>query len=276
MKFNKLYIFLALLMTSMSMTACFDDQGADATFSGDYVEFEDGRLPNGVNATLVRASSEQTDLIELQVNRVSTSANDEISVTFEVDPSSTAVSGVHYTLASNSVSVPANEFVATVPVTILTGNIEPSEAPSLKLKMISSTGAEISTNYSEVEINIQVVCPSDISVATDTWMATCVAPGYGTFTATVKVTPLGAGQCVISDVSAGLYAGFGYSTTQEAIYADNCGALSFVARRQAEFGISAPTVDPTVGSFDASTETMVVYWSDPTNEINGTTTLVKQ
>ena len=261
MKFNKLYIFLALLMTSMSMTACFDDQGADATFSGDYVEFEDGRLPNGVNATLVRASSEQTDLIELQVNRVSTSANDEISVTFEVDP---------------SVSVPANEFVATVPVTILTGNIEPSEAPSLKLKMISSTGAEISTNYSEVEINIQVVCPSDISVATDTWMATCVAPGYGTFTATVKVTPLGAGQYVISDVSAGLYAGFGYSTTQEAIYADNCGALSFVARRQAEFGISAPTVDPTVGSFDASTETMVVYWSDPTNEINGTTTLVKQ
>ena len=269
-------MFLAVLMTSMSMTACFDDQGADTIYKGNFVEFQDAKLPNGLNTTLVRASESQTDMIELQVNRVSTVAAEEISVSFEVDPASTAVSGVHYTLDVTSVSIPAGEFVAVVPVNILTGNIDPSESPSLTLNMVSSTGAEISENYKDVTINVQVVCPSDISLAADSWAATCVAPGYGTFTATVKVTPLGSGQYVISDVSASLYAGFGYATTQEAIYSDNCGALSFVARRQAEFNISAPSAEPLIGSYDESTETMVVYWSDPDNGIDGTTTLVKQ
>lgn len=272
---KKLYIYFAVVFAAMATTSCFDDPGTEVFIDVNHVEFNAGNLPNGLTATQTRNSDSQTDLLQIQVNRVSTNASSAITMNIAVDPTSTAVNGVHYSLASNSVTIPAGEFVANFPVTILTGNIEPTETPQLKLKIESATGAELSPNYADLAINIRVVCPSSISLATDTWAATGVS-GFGTFTADVKVTPLGNGRYVISDISAGLYAAFGFSTTQEAIYSDNCNALTFVQRRQAEFGISAPTVDPKVGSYNSATKTMVVYWSDPQNGINGKTTLVKK
>ena len=275
MKKNKIYIFMAMVLATLTTTACFDDQGVDTFFGGNQVEFNAGNLPNGLTSTQTRTSDTQTDILQVQVNRVSTSGTGAITVNIAVDPTSTAVSGVHYSLPSNTVTIPAGEFVANFPVTILTGNIEPSETPQLKLVMESATGADLSSNYADLAINIRVVCPSAISVATDVWAATGVSR-FGTFTADVSVTPLGNGRYVISDVSAGLYAAFGFGTIQEAIYSDNCNALTFVQARQTEFAISAPAVDPKVGSYDDATKTIVVYWSDPNNAINGTTTLVKK
>lgn len=272
---KKLYIYFAVVFAAMAMTSCFDDPGTDVFIEVNQVEFNAGNLPNGLTATQTRASDTQTDVLQVQVNRVSTDASAAITMNIAVDPSSTAVSGVHYSLASNTVTIPAGEFVANYPVTILTGNIQPTETPQLKLVIASATGAELSPNYADLSINIRVVCPSAISVAADVWAATSVSR-FGTFVADVSVTPLGAGRYVISDVSAGLYAAFGFSTTQEAIYSDNCNKLTFVQARQAEFAISAPVVDPKVGSYTASTKTMVVYWSDPNNSINGTTTLIKK
>lgn len=272
---KKLYIYFAVAFAAMAMTSCFDDPGTDVFIEVNQVEFNAGNLPNGLTATQVRTNDTQTDQLQVQVNRVSTDASAAITMTIAVDPASTAVNGVHYSLASNSVTIPAGEFVANFPVTILTGNIAPTETPQLKLVIASATGAELSPNYADLAINIRVVCPSAISVDTDVWVATGVSR-FGTFTADVKVSPLGNGRYVISDISAGLYAAFGFSTTQEAIYSDNCNALTFVQARQTEFAVSAPAVDPKVGSYDAATKTMVVYWSDPNNSINGTTTLVKK
>lgn len=266
---------MAMVLATLTTTACFEDQGVDTFFGGNQVEFNAGNLPNGLTTTQTRTSDTQTDILQVQVNRVSTSGTGAITVNIAVDPTSTAVSGVHYSLATNTVTIPAGEFVANFPVTILTGNISPTETPQLKLIMESATGAELSSNYADLAINIRVVCPSAISVEADVWAATGVSR-FGTFTADVKVSPLGNGRYVISDVSAGLYAAFGFGTIQEAIYSDNCNALTFVQSRQTEFAISAPAVDPKVGSYDAATKTMVVYWSDPNNAINGTTTLVKK
>lgn len=276
MKKNKIYIFMAMVLATLTTTACFDDQGVDTFFGGNQVEFNAGNLPNGLTATQTRTSDTQTDVLQVQINRVSTSGTGAITVTIAVDPTSTAVSGVHYSLASNTVTIPAGEFVANFPVTILTGNISPTETPQLKLIMESATGAELSSNYADLAINIRVVCPSAISVEADVWAATSVSR-FGTFTADVKVSPLGNGRYVVSDVSAGLYAALaGASTTQEVIYSDNCNALSFVQARQTQYSLVAPTVEPTVGSYDAATKTMVVYWRDDRNNINGTTTLVKK
>jgi len=275
MKSNKIYIFLAMVFATLTTTACFDDQGYDTLFGGNLVEFNAANLPNGLAVTQVRSSSTQTNVVEIQVNRVSTSATSAVTINLEVDPTSTAVSGVHYRFDASSVTIPAGEFVAKVPLTILTGNIEPTETPNLILKMASATGAEISSNYGSLTVLIRVVCPSSISTAADKWVATGTS-GYGTFTANVTVTPLANGRYVISDVSAGLYAAFGFDTIQEAVYSDNCDKLTFVSSRTTQFAISAPAVDPKVGSWDATTKTMTVYWSDPNNGINGKTVLVKQ
>lgn len=273
---KKLYIYFAVVFATMAMTSCFDDPGTDVFIELNQVEFNAGNLPNGLNSTQTRSSNTQTDILQVQVNRVSTVATSAVTMTIAVDPTSTAVNGVHYSLASNTVTIPAGEFVANYPVTILTGNISPTETPQLKLLITSATGAELSPSYSDLAINIRVVCPSAISVAADVWVATGVSR-FGTFTADVKVTPLGNGRYVVSDISAGLYAALaGASTTQEAIYSDNCNALSFVQARQTDFNIIAPTVDPRVGSFNAATRTMILYWRDGLNNINGTTTLVKK
>jgi hypothetical protein len=275
MKSNKIYIFLVMLVATLTVTACFDDQGTETFYGGNQVEFNAGNLPNGLAATQVRSSPTQTNVVEIQLNRVSTSATAPVTINLEVDPTSTAVSGVHYRFDVTSVTIPAGEFVVKVPVTILTGNIEPTETPNLVLKMASVTGADISSNYGKLTVLIRVVCPSAISVATDKWKATGTS-GFGTFTADVTVTPLAGGRYVISDISAGLYFSFGFTTTQEVIYSDNCNKLTFVQIRTTEFDITAPVVEPKVGSWNAATKTMTVYWSDVPNGINGKTVLVKQ
>lgn len=272
---KKLYTLFAVALAAVAMTSCFDDPGTDVSFAGNQVEFAEANLPNGVTSTYVRSSLAQTDQYELGLNRVSTNASSAITVNIEVDPSSTAVEGVHYSLSGTTGTISAGEFVGAFPVTILTGNIDPSETPDLVLNITSASGAEVSPNYGSVTLRIRVVCPSDISEETDTWDATSTSR-FGTFNATVTVTPLGAGQYVVSDISAGLYAAFGFSTTQEAIYSDNCNALTFVAVRQTQFGgLGGPTVEPFVGSWDEATQTMTLYWGDTGNAINGTTVLVK-
>lgn len=271
---KKLYTLFAVALATLAMTSCFDDSGNETFFGGNQVEFADGKLPNGLTETYVRASLTQTDQADIMLNRVSTSATSAITVNVEVDPSSTAVEGVHYSLSGTTGTIAAGEFIGSFPVTILTGNIDPSETPDLVLNIASATGAEVSTNYGSITVGIRVVCPSDISMDTDTWSATATTR-FGTDNATVTVTPLGAGQYVVSDISAGLYARFGFTTTQEVIYSDNCNALTYVASRQTEFNLQPPSVEPFVGTWDADTNTMTVYWSDPNNSINGTTVLVK-
>ncbi|WP_157807043.1 hypothetical protein [Algoriphagus formosus] len=273
---RKIYNYLAVVLAAVVMTSCFDDPGRDVFFSGNEVEFNAGNLPNGLTTTQVRRNAEQTDQFDIQVNRVSTDASSAINITIGVDPASTAVQGVHVDFTGTTVTIPAGEFIATFPVTILTGNIDPSESPVLGLVMESATGAEVSDNYGTLDLNINVICESNISTAADTWTATSDSR-FGTFTSTVTVTPVdGAiGEYVVSDISAGLYAAFGFGTVQQAIYGDNCNALTFLRPGQREFNISAPRVEPLVGAFDPATNTMTVYWSDPNNNIDGTTVLVK-
>lgn len=275
---KKIYSYLAVVFAMLAITSCFDDPGRDAFFEGNEVEFQDGNLPNGFTVTQVRKTADQVDVVDIQVNRVSTDASRDITVSIGVDPASTAIQGVHIDFTGASVTIPAGQFVATFPVNVLTGNIDPSESPVLKLVMESATGAEVSDNYGDLDVNINVICESNISTASDTWSATCVAPGYGTFTAQVTVTPVdgAVGEYVVSDISAGLYANFGFSTTQQAIYGDNCNVLTFLRPGQRQFNISPPSDNqPQEGSFDPATNTLVLYWSDPNNGIEGTTTLVK-
>lgn len=276
MKFNRIYTLIAVLVASLTATACFDDPGTETFFDGNYVEFQDGNLPNGLSTTQVRRTDDQVDQVAIQINRVSTDASSAITVDIAVDPNSTAIQGVHVDFTGTSVTIPAGEFVAEFSVSILTGNIDPSESPVLSLVMESATGATISEAYGDLDLNIVVICESNISTESDTWTATSQSR-FGSFTSEVTVVPVedAVGEYVVSDISAGLYAAFGFGTTQEAIYGDNCNVLSFLRPGEREFNISAPRVEPLEGSFDPSTNTMVVYWSDPNNNIDGTTTLVK-
>lgn len=123
--------------------------------------------------------------------------------------------------------------------------------------------------------NVNVVCPSNISTATDLWDATSTSR-FGVRTAEVRVTPVSgqATQWEVSDVSAGLYLGFGFNATQSGIYNDACNVISWLRAGTTQFAL----VDPNgqTGTWDPATGTLVIYWRDNGNNIDGETVLVKK
>lgn len=119
---------------------------------------------------------------------------------------------------------------------------------------------------------VGVVCPSEIVTGTENWRASTVS-NFGDFSSNVTITKVGAIRYRISDVSAGLYAAFGFNSIQEGLYQDNCNTMVWVSAGTTQFSLAAPTG---TGSFNPSTGTLVVPWFDSGNGINGVTTLVKQ
>jgi hypothetical protein len=238
MKSNKIYIFLVMLVATLTTTACFDDQGTETFYGGNQVEFNAGNLPNGITSSFVRLTAAQTDNVDIQVNRVSTSGTTAITVNVEADPTSTAVEGVHYRLASKSITIPAGEFTVKLPVTVLTGNIDPSETPNLVLKITSATGVEISSNYGKLTVAIRVICPSDLkSTYTVFWERLQLGDGDGgadqTFTDfviaaadKVIITQVSAGLYQMDDMSFGMYPGLYSDAKPTGRMRDNCTKLT--------------------------------------------------
>jgi hypothetical protein len=248
MKSNKIYIFLVMLVASLTTTACFDDQGTDTFYGGNQVEFNAANLPNGVTSSFVRLTAAQTDNIDVQVNRVSSSGTGAITVNVEADPTSTAVEGVHYRLASKSITIPAGEFTAKLPVTVLTGNIDPAETPNLKLIITSATGAEVSTNYGKVTVAIRVICPSDLKGTYKVfWEKLQVGNGSGgpSQTATnfvisaadkVVITQVSTGLYQMDDMSFGLYPGIYSDSKPSGRMRDNCAKLTGLTTNVDRYG----------------------------------------
>ena len=281
MKNNKLYVFLAMLIATLTSTACFEDQGYDTLYGGNMVEFNAANLPNGITSSFVRLNASQTDDIAIQINRVSTIATGAITVNIEADPISTAVAGVHYSLASTSITIPSGEFVTNLPITILTGNIDPSEAPNLVLKITSASGAEVSAKYSTLRVAIRVICPSDLG-ATYTVFWEYIQTGDGSGgprqTATnfviasadrVVLTEVSAGLYQFDDMSFGLYPGLYADSKPAGRMRDNCTVLTGLSTNVDQYS------DPfTMSGVDNADGTLKLTWSNTWGD-GGTVILTK-
>lgn len=235
-------------MTSMTMTACFDDQGADTIYSGNFVEFEDGKLPNGITASFVRMSESQEDVVDVRLNRVSTQSTAPITVNIEVDPASTAIAGVHYTLETQTATIAAGEFLSSLPVTVLTGNIDPSEEPDLILNITSAEGAQVSTNYGDVKVAIRIICPSELegtySIFYDELYvgsaAGTVSQTLTNFTMDGKVnfSVSGTGAYLVDDITFGHFPEvYGDAAPSGTVY-DACGVITGDASNTDQYGDS--------------------------------------
>lgn len=268
MKITRIYTLLAVLIASLTATACFDDPGTDTFFEGNFVEFNDGNLPNGLTARFVRLNTTQTDQVNVQINRVSTNGSAPITVNLEVDPASTAIEGVHYELGSLTATIAANEFVTSVPLTVLTGNIDPSETPNLILKISSATGAEISTNYGDLTVAIRVICPSELAGDyTVFWEYLQTGDGDGgprqQFTdfvlgdTPVTFTASGTGSYLVSDISFGLYTDGYDDTAPVGRINDNCDVLTGASSNVDQYG------DPfTINGEVQEDGTLRITWSN--------------
>lgn len=281
MKFNKLYTFLAVAIVALTTTSCFDDPGTETLYTGNMVEFNAGNLPTGLTSSFIRSTSTQTDIVQVQVNRVSTSSTAPITVNIEADPSSTAVAGVHYSLASKSVVINPGEFVVNFPVTVLTGNITSSETPDLVLKITSAVGADVSTNYNDLTIKIRVVCPSTLAAKYSVfWETLQVGDGEGgadqvltNYTISsareVTFTASGTGGYTVDDISFGMYPGLYNDTKPAGRINDACGKLTGPSTNADRFG------DPfTIDGVVNSNGTLKITWSNTYGD-GGTVILTK-
>lgn len=168
----KKYIkFLATFCTILMFTSCLvDDEG------GNYTENDQG--PNllgftdsSINASVVTDGEEKNFIFPVQLAGPTASDYDgEFTATIEVDPASTAIEGVHYTLSTNTVTISsANNLLDNFPLTIITAGIVPplAENPILTLNITSASDSSVVPNgrTASLDVVIEYLCFSDITGA---------------------------------------------------------------------------------------------------------------
>lgn len=129
MKYIK-YLFLFAVI--VGFTACFPDN--DKKFDGPTVlEFKPILRTVKVSAPAGSADA----LIQL----VGIQQGAAIAVPYTIDPTSTAVSGQHYTIAgSGSVSIPANSSSVTIPIAITPGSVTAAAGVKLIINLGEAAG----------------------------------------------------------------------------------------------------------------------------------------
>lgn len=94
-------------------------------------------------------------------------SSSDITVTYEVDPSSTAVEGTEYDFIDTSgmVTIPAGSSFGMFPLLVNTGQLDPVQKTELVLNLTSSTGnTTVGAQYSTLRI-VFVGCQTQIATA---------------------------------------------------------------------------------------------------------------
>ncbi|MEQ8549189.1 MAG: hypothetical protein RIC03_14855 [Cyclobacteriaceae bacterium] len=248
--------FLPILMALFLLTGCFDDPGTDILFDDSFVELEAATTGSGGrDFTFTRLNDGTTYSAGFMINRADASAAQAVNVTYEVDAASTAIDGIHYTSAGTSVTIPAGEWTAELPFTILADGIEAGERLTIIVNLVSAD-IPVNESFASAPHTIQISCPSDLggtytSVATgDVGDGAGGSSGaWGPVTTEITVTSVGEILYTFSDISFGLYAGVYGIDAPAGNLQDICGTLTGVntADQYADpFTINA-TVDGTNG-----------------------------
>ena len=160
--------FLALICISLAFTSCLveedsrDDQNDQGNNLLGFVEAQ-------MNASVTTDGSETDLLLPIQLaGPTATGYTGEFTATIEVDPSSTAVEGVHYTLSASTVTISSdNNLIGNFPLTIITEGILPplDENPFLILNITSASDSSVVPNgrTSSININIEYLCFSMVT-----------------------------------------------------------------------------------------------------------------
>lgn len=129
MKYIK-YLFIFAVITSVS--ACFPDN--DKAFDGPTVlEFKP--IAKTVKSNAVAGSADA--LIQL----VGPQLGSSLALSFNVDPSSTAIRGTHYTLpASGTVSLAANTSSVMLPISLISGSVTAPAGVKLIINLDQAAG----------------------------------------------------------------------------------------------------------------------------------------
>jgi hypothetical protein len=260
-------LFLALMAVSLGISGCMEDSGFEIVWEGREVEFEAASLPNRTLTEVVfldNSQSSQTDLAMLRINLVGAQIPGELTLSIGVDPSSTAVQGVHYRMERTDITIPPNTSFVDLPIEILTANLATEEAPDLVLNIIEADDVKVSANYGSVTLQIRLACASNLA---GTYRTVNVGTG-GTLNYQVTITEVEPLTYRISDITGGVYALLYGAKDNPAVFTDLCGELTVFDQPDLVFGN-----DKFNGTGRVNADgTIVISWKNE-NEDSGVTTL---
>lgn len=140
---KKVHLIFALALV-FGLSSCFDED-ADRVFEGAFLEFAEvalDRTPDDFASNV----NDGAGALTTEVNLVGAHRSSDLTVTYTVDPESTAVAGTHYT-TSGTLSIPANSSFGTCEVSILDASIPTGESVTLILVLQESGGIAPSENF---------------------------------------------------------------------------------------------------------------------------------
>lgn len=164
---KKFKIYILLFVFTISFSSCLVE---DETPTDNF-----GKSPNliGFNKSSIAANAladgttTEVMIPLLVTGPTSLDITEDVNFSVEVDVSSTAVEGTHYTLNTDNLSLSAADGLKTsIPVTIITAGIVPplAEAPTLVLNLTTtSKNAVVSGRTGQVSIAINYLCFSKLA-----------------------------------------------------------------------------------------------------------------
>lgn len=139
----KKILYSLIIIMAATFTAC-EDPGTSILYAEEYLELDAATTVTGSRIySYLRVDDGQGLPSGFMVNLGAAQSSSPINFTFEVDPSSTAIENLHYSLNSTSGTIQANSSTAELPITILDDNISPGEDVALVIKL---TGGDIPIN----------------------------------------------------------------------------------------------------------------------------------
>jgi len=222
-------ILFALLVTTAFFSCESEDHDVDNNnFKGSEVAY----FTDGVSSSYFVTPT--ADVTRIQVGSTSTSPSAR-NYTVEVDPASTAIAGVDYTLPSTTVTIPANEYFGYVEVQGIFAGTTP-EGSNLILNL-KGNGNFANASY---DLGIFQQCVSDLGgmySVTTSYGFHDFLPNFSTNTQDVEIIALGDGLYEIGDFSGGLYDGGPYTaaygtgpTSFTVQFSENCGIISWAGQ----------------------------------------------
>jgi hypothetical protein len=166
-KMKKYIKFLTLIGLVLTFTSCVEDETTyQANGEGPNLA---GFVKSKINASVVADGEDKEVLMTVKlIGPTSSAFKEDIDVIVEVDPSSTAVEGVHYNLDSYSLSLGANSnYIDNLKLTVITDGISPPLVANPKLKLnikeISSNAVLPNGRTSSIDITLEYLCYSPIT-----------------------------------------------------------------------------------------------------------------
>jgi hypothetical protein len=158
---------LIILLSLGTFNSCLVDDTTNYDLNDDGFNLAGFRDPSS-SFSFVSDGNEYEFTVPVRiVGPISMDLNNDITVTFAIDASSTAIEGTHVRLDEPSLTLTAGDnYLGLLPVTILTeGIVAPlDKAPILVLKAVSATGdPKVTNNGKPINITLNYGCFSDLA-----------------------------------------------------------------------------------------------------------------